>query len=231
MALILTPEAERALAFWVNTFPEREFSGFGWVRINGKDLEIYDVILLDIGSYAYTEIKPEAFNFIPTRPDRLNMRVWFHKHPITGWSSLDNYTIRNEPLGQDPLNVKWSVSIVHTPRGWIGRLDTYGPGGKTVDLEVRTLVDARFQQMVDNVIKLKGKLPELNYGNSEVPLKKNLADSETEQVFDDDEYWEEDDEPEIEYGYEEDDDWEDDDDEEDGDEQQASWFMGWFPGR
>jgi hypothetical protein len=61
------------------------------------------------------------------------------KHPITGWSSRDLQTILKEPLGSTPENVGWSVSIVITPVGWIGRIDNYVKGIHK-DLEIEPTV-------------------------------------------------------------------------------------------
>jgi hypothetical protein len=33
-------------------------------------------------------------------------------------------------------SVKWSLAVVRTPNGWVGRYDTYGPNGKTVHIPV-----------------------------------------------------------------------------------------------
>jgi hypothetical protein len=49
---------------------------------------------------------------------------------------MDENTARNEPLGTSPEFLDWSISMVRTPRGWVGRYDTYGVTGKTVHVEV-----------------------------------------------------------------------------------------------
>jgi hypothetical protein len=41
------------------------------------------------------------------------------------WSGTDENTIRYTPLGGIPELVKWSISIVRTPGGWVGRLDDH----------------------------------------------------------------------------------------------------------
>ncbi len=74
-------------------------------------------------------------------------RKWFSsnrsRHPLGNgipghhnWSGTDENTARNEPLGSTPEWVKWSISIVRTPHGWVGRYDTYGAKGATVHIEV-----------------------------------------------------------------------------------------------
>lgn len=55
-----------------------EFSGFGWCRIEGKEIVVYDFVLLDLGSETFTEIPPEQIMPLLERPDRANMKVWLH---------------------------------------------------------------------------------------------------------------------------------------------------------
>lgn len=125
-----------------------EFSGFGFCERkkseDGKDtvIEVYDFVLLDVGDYVYTEIRPEKFLPLMSRPDRKNMKVWLHRHPVGNgipgphnWSGTDEHTIRREPLGTTPEAANWSVSMVLTPGGWVGRIDNYLTG-KTQHLEV-----------------------------------------------------------------------------------------------
>lgn len=55
-----------------------EFSGLGWCHIKGPEIEVYDFILLDLGSEVWTEIPPEVILPLMDRPDRKNMKVWLH---------------------------------------------------------------------------------------------------------------------------------------------------------
>ncbi len=111
-----------------------EFSGlaFGNMSEDGESFVVYDYILLDIGSSSLTSIPVEKVLELTARPDNKNMRVWFHKHPvgngITGphnWSGTDNNTIKDTPLGGIPELVRWSISVVRTPGGWVGRIDNH----------------------------------------------------------------------------------------------------------
>ncbi len=55
-----------------------EVSGFGWVRIEGEEFVVYDVVLMDIGSQAYTEIESEKLVPLAMRPDAGRMKLWWH---------------------------------------------------------------------------------------------------------------------------------------------------------
>ena len=113
-----------------------EFSGVGWCErqtVAGQVvIRLYDFKLLDLGSEVFTEIPPAELVPLLDRPDRQNLRVWAHGHPIgdgipgpDNWSGTDEHTIQTEPLGGVPEMVGWSVSIVRTPRGWVGRVDNH----------------------------------------------------------------------------------------------------------
>ena len=109
-----------------------EFSGFGFVEVKEDTIYVYDVVVLDIGSEVWTEIDPKTLISLMERPDARNMKLWLHKHPIGdgvpgkhNWSGTDNTTIATAPLGGHPEMVKWSCSMVLTPRGWVGRIDNH----------------------------------------------------------------------------------------------------------
>lgn len=113
-----------------------EFSGLGFVDVLNKQIDtiydIYDVVLLDVGSPGYTEIPSDKILSILDRSDAEKMKLWFHRHPLGNnnpglhnWSSIDNQTIEKEPLGGIPELVEWSISIVRTPQTWVGRVDHY----------------------------------------------------------------------------------------------------------
>jgi proteasome lid subunit RPN8/RPN11 len=125
MNIVIQPLIMAKLMAFANATAPREFSGFGFVTRKGDDLEVYDVVILNIGSEVYTEIAPKKLIDLMARPDYANCKLWYHRHPINTWSSRDLATILTEPLGGIPEMVKWSASIVLTPHGWIGRVDNY----------------------------------------------------------------------------------------------------------
>ncbi len=109
-----------------------EFSGFGFVEVKEDSIYVYDVVILDIGSELWTEIDPKTLLSLMERPDARNMKLWIHRHPLGdgvpgkhNWSGTDNTTIATAPLGGHPEMVKWSCSMVLTPRGWVGRIDNH----------------------------------------------------------------------------------------------------------
>jgi hypothetical protein len=116
-----------------------ELSGLGFVNVNKQGgeitFEVYDVVLLDVGSSSFTEIPAERILPLLDRLDASQMKLWWHAHPLGNdqpgahnWSSMDNYTATQAPLGGVPELVKWSLSMVRTPRAWVGRFDRYQDG-------------------------------------------------------------------------------------------------------
>src|SRR5512142_1834026 len=134
--------AQKLLAYAAAT--RLEFSGFGFCDRSDGDIFVYDFVLMDVGTEGYTEIDPKKILPLIEREDKDKMRVWIHRHPINGWSSRDIQTILKEPLGSTPERVGWSVSIVLTPSGWIGRIDNYLKG-ITKDLEIEPSVAEAYQ--------------------------------------------------------------------------------------
>jgi hypothetical protein len=65
------------------------------------------------------------------------------------WSARDELTIQTEPLGAPPEAVNWSVSIVLTPGGFVGRIDNYVKG-ITQHLEVEPNT-ARFFEEIEQL--------------------------------------------------------------------------------
>lgn len=131
MKVIVKPEIMARLLSYALATPN-EFSGFGFCERQGSDIFVYDFVLLNVGSFGYTEIDPRRMLPILERPDRLKMKVWLHRHPMGNgipgqhnWSSRDELTIQREPLGSTPEAVNWSVSLVLTPSGFVGRIDNY----------------------------------------------------------------------------------------------------------
>lgn len=130
--IVLEPRIAMALETFVSETQGKEFSGFGFVRVEGGKLVVYDYILLDVGSEGYTEISQEDVLAMSQRADVASMRLWFHRHPIGNglpgphnWSGMDENTIRTSPLGGIPKLIGWSAAIVRTPNGWVGRIDNH----------------------------------------------------------------------------------------------------------
>ena len=120
----------------------REFSGFGFVKLEKDIIRVYDFILLDVGSEVFTEIPTKKLLELMEHPHAQDMKCWVHAHPVGdgkpgrhNWSGTDENTIQTNPLGGLPELVKWSVSMVLTPRGWVGRIDNY-ISKKTIHLAV-----------------------------------------------------------------------------------------------
>ena len=158
----------------------QEFSGFGYVNVHNSPeetvFEVYDVVVLDVGSVAFTEIPSAKILDLMDRPDAAKMKLWFHRHGIGGsvagphnWSSIDNHTAEKEPLGGIPELVKWSISIVRTPKTWVGRFDKYKDGKVyTYHIPVEYGVDQGF---IDNVVALRKAFEEKekNIWEGEIP--------------------------------------------------------------
>ena len=156
MKIILTPE----IALKLHTFARiytKEFSGFGFVERDGETLNVYDIVILDVGSEVLTEIPSKKVLELMNRPDAEKMKLWFHKHPVNSWSGTDENTIKTSPLGGIPELVKWSASIVLTPGlGWIGRVDSYKTG-KTIVAEVEPNHHDWAQETLDEILASKPK--------------------------------------------------------------------------
>jgi hypothetical protein len=143
-----------------------EFSGFGFVEIKKegeeKIFEVYEVVVLDVGSQGFTEIDATKILPLLDRPDAKQMKLWFHRHPMGNdtpgphnWSGTDEHTATKEPLGGIPETVKWALSIVRTPRTWVGRIDRFKDGEvKTNHLPVTYCTDEPFMQ---NITALKNE--------------------------------------------------------------------------
>lgn len=132
MKIEFSPEVALKLMTFANITRGAEFSGFGFVDVEGETIKVYDVVILDIGSEVFTDIKVEKMLELMVRPDAKKMKLWFHRHPVGNgvpgphnWSGTDNATIKEGPLGGLPDLVKWSCSAVLTPHGWVGRIDNH----------------------------------------------------------------------------------------------------------
>lgn len=141
-----------------------EFSGFGFVNVHNSEVEtvfeVYDVVVLDVGSVGFTEIPASKILPLLDRSDAGRMKLWAHRHPLGtdmpgphNWSGTDDHTAEKEPLGSLPELVKWSISIVRTPQTWVGRFDKY-VGNKVITrhIPVEYGVD---QSFIDHVAQLR----------------------------------------------------------------------------
>lgn len=126
MKIVLSPSVSMNLEAIVHQVGKQEFSGIGFCQVIDGDIYCYQTLLLDVGSVGYSEIPSKRLKkAMENRPDRDNARLWFHRHPIEGWSATDTETIEQAPLGGIPELVRWSASIVRTPTRWIGRIDNH----------------------------------------------------------------------------------------------------------
>lgn len=177
MKIIIKPEVMyRLMAYAAIT--RDEYSGFGFCERKEGDIYVYDFVLLDVGDPGYTEIEPARVLPLLQREDRKNMKVWLHRHPLGSgipgphnWSGRDERTIRLEPLGSTPEAVNWSVSIVLTPGGFVGRIDNY-LNGKTQHLEV----EPNTRNLVEEVRELVRRDP--FYSSKPKQKSRRLTDRE-----------------------------------------------------
>lgn len=153
MKVILSNEIYLQLMTYAHASREQEFSGVGWVKVNGPLIEVYDIQILSAGNRGFTEIEPDKLFAATSRNDRNDLRLWWHRHPIGNgipgkhnWSSLDEKTIKKSPLGGIPEWMGWSVSIVLTPKGWVGRVDNYKTN-KTAHIKVEPFVSDAYTEM------------------------------------------------------------------------------------
>jgi hypothetical protein len=142
MKIYIEPECMARLMTVATLTSPQEFSGLGFCEMEGDTIRVYDYVLLDIGTSVFTEIPVSELLKLTQRPDYSKMKAWIHFHPLGNgvpgkhnWSGTDEATIQQTPLGGLPEMVKWSVSLVLTPGGWVGRIDNYLTH-KTLHLEV-----------------------------------------------------------------------------------------------
>lgn len=150
------------LETWISSAAGREVSGVGIMEKDSeaKTFTLKKCWLMAAGSVAYTEIPgAKMVKLIKegVRPDQL--KVWWHRHPVGNgipgphnWSGTDNNTIRNEPFGIDPSMVKWLLSIVRTPRGWVARYDSHETK-KTIHMSVNTRISPKEHAATANLIE------------------------------------------------------------------------------
>jgi len=131
------------LESWCATAEGKEVSGLGTCVYKEGYFYVDHVWLLDVGSVGFTEIDPALIMKIhQSEVNPSEIKLWWHRHPVGNgkpgphnWSGTDEATCINEPLGSSPQVVGWSVAIVRTPFGWVGRVDHHLKK-KTVHLEV-----------------------------------------------------------------------------------------------
>ena len=175
MRLTLSPLVAIELETIANQTRGHEFSGIGRLSKNGDSLVVEDVVLLDVGSKGLTEIN--ANDLYEVSQMEGDWRVWFHRHPVGNgkpgkhnWSFNDETTIQTSPLGGIPQAIKWSVSIVRTPHGWVGRVDNH-ISGKTVHLPVEGQGPERAFKRAEKLLeeyevreyKQRARLPKFRY--------------------------------------------------------------------
>jgi hypothetical protein len=108
MKIILKPEVFARLEAARVAVGRHELSGFGFVHVIKQDdqtcFEVYDIVLLDVGSSVFTEIPAERILPLLDRPDAPHMKLWWHAHPLGNaqpgahnWSSTDNHTATTTP--------------------------------------------------------------------------------------------------------------------------------------
>jgi hypothetical protein len=137
MKIYLEHGTEIALRAW-SVVTNLEFSGLADVLRKDGDLFVFNHHVLDVGTFGFTDFTPEMMLTLPRSENR---RCWLHRHPITCWSGTDVHTMTRTPCGGLPELIQWAVSIVWTPKGWLGRLDTFVPQPRHFDLEVVSQFD------------------------------------------------------------------------------------------
>jgi hypothetical protein len=203
MKIVLQPHVAMALETIKAQTRGKEASGFGWGTFAAKGVfEVYDYVVLNVGSETYTEIGIEDQLKLMDREDAANMRLWWHIHPVGNgvpgphnWSGTDNNTIMTSPLGGVPELIKWSASIVRTPRGWVGRFDRYVDGAQTVHCVVEPFVPEEVFNVVDKLLEryVKGRAKWLaRYSEMpEVRVNHPKVSSHQMPMFEDEDDWQE----------------------------------------
>jgi hypothetical protein len=131
---IIIPMVElMKLETWCASAGGKEVSGVGTLKFEKGKFYVNEVFLCAGGSEVYTQIEPEhIMEVVKQGVDPSAIKLWWHRHPMGNglpgpqcWSGTDQNTITTAPLGSSPDMVEWSVSIVRTPYGWVGRMDDY----------------------------------------------------------------------------------------------------------
>lgn len=151
---ITTPALMKLKTYY--KYATQEISGLGSCYVDtNSNLIVDDVILFDQESNSSeTELNPDVlakwnYELIRDGGDPSEYRLWWHKHPITGWSSVDDKNIEGMNNGE------WLLSIVKQSNGQLlARLDLYEPFRVTMDgLEILELRDE--DETLDAQIKLE----------------------------------------------------------------------------
>ena len=195
MKILYSPDVFVRLSAITNIVGKREFSGYGFVRIDhetedGPNFIVYDIELLDVGSTGWTEIPKEKILAMFDRKDAANRKLWFHRHPLGNgqpgphnWSGTDQHTCTKEPLGAiNPNDVGWALATVLTPGGWVGRIDRFKPGGFiTTHLPVEVEIDLDIfhtaRKLLNEQIEEEQKHTNVLTGKSDVRLRKENSQS------------------------------------------------------
>lgn|GEM_PF-1919900 len=159
MKILLSTEVLLKLESWCTTAGNKEVSGLGTVRYEQGNIVVEAVWLLDAGTEGLTDIPPERIAALNAQGvDITKLKLWWHRHPVGNglpgphnWSGIDEGTIVNTPLGSSPELVKWSVSIVRTPYGWVGRVDHYTKE-RTVHCEVQQPFTATEHEVIRKML-------------------------------------------------------------------------------
>jgi hypothetical protein len=139
--VIIDPTVRLKLETWYEYSRGLELSGYALLTERptakldeAKTFFIDDILLLcDIGesSGGYTEIQPEervkGMMWARELGRSANQLVWWHIHPIYGWSGTDVNTCRQRVHEAGLAEVLSTLSIVRTPGGIRARWDQSGP--------------------------------------------------------------------------------------------------------
>lgn len=165
MNIIIPDSLLLKLETWCTTAWSKEVSGLGTIEIKDGDVHVTGVYALDMGSEGLTDIPPERIvALLGTGVNPAQLKLWWHRHPIGNgipgqhnWSQTDEDTIQQAPLGSSPELVKWSVSIVRTPFGWVGRVDHYAKA-QTQHMDVTQPLSAEEHAKL-RALQSQGRIP------------------------------------------------------------------------
>lgn len=123
--LIVSPELEQKIRYYLDRFPRDEYSGTLFYTVSGsfetEDLVInaFDFLLQDIGTSGYTEFNqsPDVIGYMVEHPELLDEKVYqglMHSHHTLGafFSGTDLATLREE--GSDRIHF---VSLIIDTKG------------------------------------------------------------------------------------------------------------------
>nr|DAH00689.1 MAG TPA: Ubiquitin-like protein [Crassvirales sp.] len=123
--LTVTEELERKIRYYLDRFPNTEYSGTLFYRVTGSfeemNLEVtaFDFLLQDIGTSTYTEfnMSPDVVAYMVDNPELLDENVYqglMHSHHTMGafFSGTDDATLREE--GSDRTHF---LSLIIDTRG------------------------------------------------------------------------------------------------------------------